>query len=103
MLHEPSAASSISIGPGAELCFRSASKGTPWPDAVVATNSSFPFHFTIVFCTVRGPQGTVSSQAEKVQGKGVVRAGESVIGERYVRFLLTAIERGVANVATGHE
>jgi hypothetical protein len=40
----------MSIGPGAELCLRSASIGTACPDGIVARNSSPPTHLTVAVC-----------------------------------------------------
>src|ERR1700723_3721174 len=37
-------------GYGAVLCLRSASKGTTWPEGMVARNSSRAIHFTVAVC-----------------------------------------------------
>src|SRR5580700_1059235 len=50
--HAPSAPSSISMGPGAALCFLSASNGTACPEGIWATNSSPPTHFTVAVCKI---------------------------------------------------
>src|SRR5271156_6496032 len=49
----PRAPRSISMGPGAVLCLRSASKGTMWPEGRVASNSSRVVHFMIAVCMGR--------------------------------------------------
>jgi hypothetical protein len=51
-VHAPRAPSSISIGPGAALCSRSASNGTEWPEGILATNSSPAIHLTIAVCKI---------------------------------------------------
>src|ERR1700728_214440 len=48
----PSAPSSISMGPGAALCFLSASNRTACPEGIWAMNSSPVVHFTVAVCKI---------------------------------------------------